>query len=427
MSDEQAGPFAENNVLSTRLAFSGAVLFCLTLVSTQGLAQTWTQSSSAARIWEALAMSADGKTQAAVDYTSAVFVSTNAGVNWFSNSVRFYTNLPGTWTGGMACSADASRLFVADAYGLLAVSTNLGKSWARSGGAPGADFQHAACSADGQILATADLYGGSLGGVTISTNAGANWQRFSVPFPDANFGLWPVALSADGGLLATAAGGDNHGPIYLSKNLGHTWAQSLLTNDYWYSIVASADGRQLVAASFRDAFSSPGRIFTSADAGATWAPSSAPRLQWFNVASSADGTRLFAVTSTTIYSSTNSGNTWTTNNAPATNDWYCIATSADGGRSAASGSFSASVSGRIFTSQTKLPPRLTIASAQDTLNLSWIIPSQDFGLQQKADLAGTNWTDADLAPVVNFSNLHHEVIINPRPTTNVFFRLRSLP
>src|SRR5215472_5315374 len=66
----------------------------------------------------------------------------------------------------------------------------------------------------------------------------------------------------------------------------------------------------------------------------TWTQTGAPTNQnWNSIASSADGVRLAAVigakTPTSIYISTNSGGSWTTNGSPS-QVWGVIASSANG-------------------------------------------------------------------------------------------------
>jgi photosystem II stability/assembly factor-like uncharacterized protein len=79
-----------------------------------------------------------------------------------------------------------------------------------------------------------------------------------------------------------------------------------------------------------------GLIYTSRDSGATWTPTSAPTNYWESVASSVDGTKLVAAAAAdtsdnlgSIYTSSDSGETWTRTSAP-TQEWWSVASSADG-------------------------------------------------------------------------------------------------
>jgi hypothetical protein len=55
----------------------------------------------------------------------------------------------------------------------------------------------------------------------------------------------------------------------------------------------------------------------------------------------------------------------------------------------------------------------------------WIVPSMPFVLQENADLNTPNWTVVPMTPILNLTNLHHEVTV-PLSGTNRFYRLQSL-
>jgi photosystem II stability/assembly factor-like uncharacterized protein len=95
-------------------------------------------------------------------------------------------------------------------------------------------------------------------------------------------------------------------------------------------VALSADGTKQVAVSYLNKNFQLGSIFTSTNSGDSWTMTSAPSNHWMSVASSADGSQLVAaVESGSIYTSTNSGVTWISNNATNLN-WYSVASSADG-------------------------------------------------------------------------------------------------
>ena len=136
------------------------------------------------------------------------------------------------------------------------------------------------------------------------------------------------------------------GGLFTVVNLAsaQTWTPTSAPAQGWASIAASADGKKLVAAGgdywdvagYGHLQASP--IYTSTDSGATWTATSAPTTSWISVASSADGIKLVATAGGhddvggAIYTSTNSGVTWTRTSATATNwtNWTSIASSADG-------------------------------------------------------------------------------------------------
>jgi len=117
---------------------------------------------------------------------------------------------------------------------------------------------------------------------------------------------------------------------------GYTWTQRSpipVTTRSWYGITSSSDGTKLAAGVWN------GYIYTSTDSGATWTTNSnsSGSLFWYSITSSSDGTKLAAgVSGGYIYTSTDSGATWTTNsNSSGSRDWYSITSSSDGTKLAA--------------------------------------------------------------------------------------------
>ncbi|MGO8839119.1 MAG: WD40/YVTN/BNR-like repeat-containing protein [Limisphaerales bacterium] len=170
------------------------------------------------------------------------------------------------------------------------------------------------------------LSGNLSGSIGQSWNAGgssaANWSA--------------VASSADGTRLAAAI---NSGYIYTSTNSGTTWTNNGGSSGslYWSAIASSADGTKLVASVGYTAHSASqlGAIYTSTNSGVTWtAHTSSPLssgLAWASVASSADGTKLAgAVRSGPIYISVNSGTNWSAGTGSSGYLWTSIASSSDG-------------------------------------------------------------------------------------------------
>jgi photosystem II stability/assembly factor-like uncharacterized protein len=234
---------------------------------------------------------------------------------------------------------------------LMVLSTNSGKSWAATG-APDNNWVSVATSADGARLvaaATLSLQSDAAGAPVLkgdgliyySSDSGMSW-RMSSGLPN----LWAcLASSADGSTVVAAASpplapsagaylsGD--GLIYISRDGGVTWAPSKAPSLNWASLAASADGRQLVAASlgYSDGTSQiAGAIYRSADSGTTWIKTSAPGIPWTSVALSVDGTKLVALGGTgQLHASNDAGATWTSMSTPALG-WAAFAMSADGTR-----------------------------------------------------------------------------------------------
>ena len=110
--------------------------------------------------------------------------------------------------------------------------------------------------------------------------------------------------------------------------------------------------------------------------------------------------------------------------APA-EDWTAVASSADGGKLVAVASDGPIA---MFKSPLLLPPpppspRLSFSPSSGNFRLSWLVPSPHFALQQNSDLTTTNWADVPIAPALNFSTLHYEVIL-PTSLSPRFYRLK---
>ncbi len=254
-------------------------------------------------------------------------------------------------------------------------------------------------------------------GAWTSTNSGVGWTAAAVT--NAYHCVW----SADGSTLVAAGT-----TLAASTNGGATWALFSPTNTTWSSAASSWDGTRLVAATYASwdmtKALSPGVIYTSKDSGCTWTMTSAPSNYWQAVASSANGSRLVAVASLSphtpsIHSSADAGASWVSNSAPYL-AWVCVASSADGCRLVAAES-----GGSIYTCQTIPKPVLSATPSGTDLLLSWTVPSMPLVLQQSADLTAPNWTDVPGEPVLNPARLQQQVIFHA-PAGARFYRLKSL-
>ena len=121
--------------------------------------------------------------------------------------------------------------------------------------------------------------------------------------------------------------------VFITPALGQNLQQIVAPSASWQAFAMSADGNKLVAASGSGA--SFGAIYTSTNFGNTWVSNNVPALRfWGSVASSADGSVLGAAVNATagggpIYISTNSGVNWQLQTLPNLT-WSSLAISADG-------------------------------------------------------------------------------------------------
>ncbi len=208
------------------------------------------------------------------------------------------------------------------------------------------------CSLWGGITSSADgtkLVAGAVGRIYTSEDSGVTWMDRTNP--GGVFGT--VTSSADGTRLAAIGGTVTNdypwprirGCIYTSTDGGATWTERTSAGDRkWSCITSSADGTRLVAGVWTTVCkhpwpSPPGYIYTSTDSGATWTERrSAGSRNWGSITSSADGIKLAALVYPDhdgsasypgyVYTSTDGGVTWTERKTVW--DWYGIKSSADG-------------------------------------------------------------------------------------------------
>jgi hypothetical protein len=353
-----------------------ALLFAILLLSVAApvFGQTWGQTSAPTNAWTAVASSADGTGVVAAG-SHFIYTSTDYGSTWTSNNAPNFD-----WT-SVASSADGAKLVAA---GGGAVYTNSGTTWAlafaapKDGSSTEQNITSVASSADGVTLMAASSFGDPLYSpkplLYVSTNSGASWINATNSPPGQP---WvSVVSSADGSKLAAATtistlGGSS---IFTSTNAGTTWASN--TVPLIFSLADSAGGNELFATGLFG-------LLISTNAGSNWtAVLPAPAVNMTNrIACSTNGLVLFGLGRTNIYSSFNGGTTWATNTAPLTN-WSAIAVSADGLRAAAAVS-----GGGIYVLQSPSAPVLSIALSSGAVVLSWSAPA--FSLQSATHLTDT--------------------------------------
>jgi len=370
---------------------------------TTASAQNWTPTTTPGAQWQTVAGSADGRKlfAGALGYTFCV--STNSGTAWSTNTQPQVGSF-GSWS-AITCSADGTKLAAIN-FDTYWISADSGATWVSNSVAGVSFFSSVAMSADGTRLVIADGKNFTSGVLYVSTDSGATLTPAIVPTAS-----WTgVASSADGTRFYATAQNFPYGQIYASTNSGLTWAPTgASTNDGYLSIASSADGSHLVASGFNG-------IYTSTNFGGAWTSNNVPIGPWLSVASSADGTRLLASSQTSIYTSTNSGASWVSNDVPKA-IWTTVASSADGGLLTAVPEGNA-----IYISSSIPSPKLGLTGSPANLTLSWIVPSTNFIVQQSADL--TSWTDLSVTPALNFTNLQNQVCVTPA-TSAVFYRLKT--
>jgi hypothetical protein len=123
------------------------------------------------------------------------------------------------------------------------------------------------------------------------------------------------------------------------------------------------------------------------------------------VASSSDGTRLVAVVvSSGIYTSIDSGTTWTSNNVSAYS-WSSVASSSDGTKLVAVVEYGGIYTGEITTNPPQTtPPSLTLQflSGYPLVSLYGTL-GDTYTVQYTTNLAAPNWTPMLIVPNLSIS------------------------
>jgi photosystem II stability/assembly factor-like uncharacterized protein len=225
-----------------------------------------------------------------------------------------------------------------------------------------------------------------------------------------------IVLSADGRKLAAASRGRI---CTFSNSSGSSWiltsSNAPCTNAL--SLASSADGSKLVAAAGSrpfGGFPQQDLIYRSTNSGTSWQALNAPASDWQAIASSADGRRLVAALTNlnggAIYTSDDGGATWTSNSVPH-RGWTSLASSADGNLLAATTSGAS-----IFLSSTIPAPVLRVALIGGEFQTCWTVPSMNFVLQGTSDLTTANWLDVNAPPVFDYTNLEYQVSVPAQDT-----------
>ena len=139
---------------------------------------------------------------------------------------------------------------------------------------------------------------------------------------------------------------------------------------------------------------------------------------------SADGSQLTAaVNGGLIYSSTDSGASWTAANVHASN-WRVVTTSANGAELVAvvHGGVLYTEQSPIVTPQAVPMPALQIQVANGNVVLSWPAGATNVVLQQSSNITGTVWGDLPTSPVV--TNGQNQVNL-PMSTGQCLYRLKQ--
>lgn len=401
-----------------------AVAGLLLTVSPIATAQNWTLTGAPKTNWSAIAVSADGSKIVAAASGGLIYRSTDAGTNWFP------TSAPSNAWASVASSADGSRLIAAASGDRIFISTNAGSSWSPCPPVTNS-WTSVATSADGNRL-IAVAYSGA---ILTSGDAGGNWTSNVVIAWDNVVKPWNCVASSADGTKQFASDDSLENRVFTTTNSGLSWLAQQ-TPGLWLSvrsIAVSSDGQHLVAGARTGSQNHCSWLIPlvgSTNGGNSWDTYPSPLevywcTGWPAVASSSDGLRLAAVTwDGAVFMTTNRGINWVSNRITSSSPTQIsAAAAADANRLfVAISSYSSSENG-IYAWHAAPLPTLNITPTGDSLRISWVVPSMPFVLQETTDLNTPDWTAVPMTPILNLTNLHHEVTV-PLSGTNRFYRLQ---
>jgi hypothetical protein len=332
----------------------------------------WLDSSAGNANWLSLAASADGTLMYAAG-SAGVFTSSDAGHTWSGNVV------PTTQWNAVATSADGQTVLAVATLSAkpIQISTNAGASstWNNVAGSSSYYWVDVACSADAKKIIV------SRQSSLVYTNNGATWT--SIGASGNNWGV--VAYAGNGGNYA-AGTSSGTSSVFTKATAGTTGVT--LTNQSLpvTGLVISADGTKLAACV------NPGGIYTSTNSGVSWTNTSAPWTTWGCLTASADCTRLVAgVSGGLIYASANFGGNWTPLAGSSNQVWSAVTASADGSKLAGAVN---SATGQIYYSaaaaQSTTSTNGTLTGSQSSAVELQYIGNNQF---MPVSTAGTLWAN----------------------------------
>lgn len=273
------------------------------------------QTSSGIREYLHIASSADGSKLVATT-PGYVYRSSDFGVTWTGIRVGVINE----YLFRICSSTDGTKLVVISTDtpsgngSYIFTSADSGTTWTTRTSVGLHNWYSLAASADGTIIYASNLYEFIL---YKSTDSGATWTTINI-----NNQFDKMACSANGSTVA----GLNGTGLFISTNYGNTWnqvGQGILSLNGQGGVVISSDGTKIAVSGHR--------IWTSTDTGATWTTRVNTFQTFSDITSSSDGTKLAVIMNLNgIYRSTDSGATWTLYSKSDYPEFISITSSADG-------------------------------------------------------------------------------------------------
>ncbi len=257
-----------------------------------------------------------------------------------------------------------------------------------------------------------DIFVGASPGFLRSTNGGVTWQKINNALNTRT--IESLVVLANGNIIAGNWGGNG---VYRSTDNGTTFAtiNNGLSNTQVRSLALKSSNGYLFAATYG------GGVFRSTDGGTSWSAVNngipgTSLMHWVGVSPSGD---IFATEGTTMYRSTNNGDTWTNLLPPsavyneiafATNAMYAATENGEQGSV-----YKSTNGGTTWTQDSGLPNKLftRIIASGSTI----VAGSGGLGTYRSN---GTNSPSDTWTQIVNGMTNTHVVAIDEAPNGNAF-------
>ena len=281
-------------------------------------------------LWFSICSSQDGKYILAVDYDYYLHVSNDYGSTWTTPTAM------NVWGWRSAMSTTGQKMYAATnpGDGDVWYSSNYGVTWTQNTVSP-QNVQDLCCSADGTKVF------GVNGSAWVSLNSGVTWTQQS---SGSNYSWTSICCSTSGNILYGTAASTH---ILKSVDSGTTWTQQTNSGQRnWLRACCSADGTKVYAIAAYTSSMADFKIWKSTDSGVTWNDTTTNlAITNINTAWQANqvglivcdstGTKLVTYGEKEIWTSINSGASWTKQYWPFPSTYggnriNCLTSSADG-------------------------------------------------------------------------------------------------
>lgn len=218
-----------------------------------------------------------------------------------------------------------------------------------------------------------------------SSDGGDNWTNLTSP-PEPSGGVTRIGISGDGSVLVALPTESLY--IYVSSDAGENWSEiqpaGYADARQWSNVALDEDGSNIIiCASGNSVNHNDGEVYTSANTGSTWTERVpvAGNPSWRSVASDNDGSNLAVCAADEyVYTSDDSGATWTVRHPDGgvEGEWKWIDSNNDGSILWASQGYDSSY-GRIYKSEDSGATWDEVQPAGDTDKYWYYIAANDDG------------------------------------------------